>query len=171
MLVCNDIPEIDNIDIAFTKRLRCINFPTEFINDLKLDHQKQIDETLQIKLVNWKNDFMLLLLEYYQKFTDNKLKPSKNVLEWTEMYREEVDKYFVYLDECTEESETHISNVELYNAFKNWFRDKYPGEKVPNNRDFIAGIRKHKNVEKGVWVSGKSTPGVKHLKLKEQDDE
>ena len=165
LLVCNDIPEIDNIDIAFAKRLRCVNFPTEFIAHPKLEHQKKIDETLQLKIPLWKNDFMLLLIEYLKKFKNGVLKPSKNVLEWTEMYKDEVDRYLVFLNDCTEESEKHISNTALYDAFKYWFRDKYPGEKLPNNRDFIAGIRKHKNVEKGVKINGKSHPGVKNLQL------
>ncbi len=30
-LICNDIPYCDDIDNAFSKRLRCINFPTEFV--------------------------------------------------------------------------------------------------------------------------------------------
>jgi P4 family phage/plasmid primase-like protien len=165
LLVCNDIPDIDNIDIAFAKRLRCVNYPTEFTANPKLEHQKQIDETLQLKIPKWKNDFMLMLIEYLKTFKKGKLKPSKNVLEWTEMYKDDVDKYLTFLNDCTEESETHVSNVDLYEAFKNWFKDKYPGDKVPNNRDFVSGIRKHKNVEKGVWINNKSTPGIKHLKL------
>lgn len=171
LLVCNDIPEIDNIDIAFVKRLRCVNFPTEFINNPSLPHQKQIDETLQTKIVCWKHDFFLLLLEYYKKFNIEKLNPPQNVLEWTNTYKEEVDKYYIFLEECTEQSEEHISNVKLYDRFKQWFRDRYPGEKLPNNREFIAGLRKYKNVEKGVKINGKSTPGVKHLKLKDTNEE
>jgi phage/plasmid-associated DNA primase len=31
LLICNNIPECDNMDNAFSKRLRCINFPTEFV--------------------------------------------------------------------------------------------------------------------------------------------
>jgi phage/plasmid-associated DNA primase len=170
-LVCNDIPEIDNIDIAFAKRLRCINFPTEFIQNPKLEHQKKIDETLQLKIPLWKNDFLILLLEYYNKFKNGFLQPSKNVLEWTEMYKEEADKYLIFLNETTENSEKHISNVILFNAFKFWFRDKYPGEKIPNNRDFLNGIKKHKNIEKCIKINGKNTTGIKNMQLINNDDE
>jgi P4 family phage/plasmid primase-like protien len=169
LLVCNDIPDIDNIDIAFAKRLRCVNYPTEFTANPKLEHQKQIDETLQLKIPKWKNDFMLMLIEYLQIFKKGKLKPSKNVLEWTEMYKDDVDKYLTFLNDCTEESETHVSNVDLYEAFKNWFKDKYPGDKVPNNRDFVAGVRRHKDVER-VKINGKSVGGIKHLKLIDEDN-
>lgn len=165
-LVCNDIPNIDNMDNAFTKRLRCINFPTEFVPEPKLPNQKKIDETLQTKLVLWKNDFMLLLLEYYLKFNNGNLKPTTNILEWTTMYKEEVDIYLNFLNDCTEDSETHISNVQLYETFKIWFKQKFNNDKIPNNRGFLIGLRKHKNIEKTVWVDGKNTSGIKNLSIK-----
>jgi P4 family phage/plasmid primase-like protien len=162
-LVCNDIPDIDNMDNAFTKRLRCINFPTEFVANPTLPHQKKIDETLQTKLMLWKNDFMLLLLEYYNKFKQGNLTPPKNVLEWTNMYKEEVDMYFNFLNDCTKEAETHVSNVQLYMVFQEWFKTNYGNEKMPNNRGFLAGVRKYKNIEKCIWVDGKTTTGIKNL--------
>ena len=151
---------------AFTKRLRCINFPTEFVPNPTLPNQKKIDETLQTKLMLWKNDFMLLLLEYYNKFKQGNLTPPKNVLEWTNMYKEEVDIYFNFLNGCTEESETPISNVQLYMVFQEWFKKNCGGEKIPSNRVFVSGIRKHKNIEKTVWVDEHNTSGIKNLSIK-----
>jgi phage/plasmid-associated DNA primase len=165
-LVCNDIPDMDNMDNAFTKRLRCINFPTEFVANPTLPHQKKIDETLQTKLMLWKNDFMLLLLEYYNKFKLGNLTPPKNVLEWTNMYKEEVDMYYNFLNDCTEDAETHVSNVQLYMVFQEWFKKNYGNEKMPNNRGFLAGIRKYKNIDKCIWVDGKTTTGIKNLSIK-----
>ena len=40
LLICNDIPDCDDIDNAFSKRLRCINFPTEFVAEPKKQNQK-----------------------------------------------------------------------------------------------------------------------------------
>jgi hypothetical protein len=37
---------------------------------------------------------------------------------------------------------------------------------MPNNRGFIVGIRKHKNVEKIVWAEEHNTYGIKNLLLK-----
>ncbi len=45
------------------------------------------------------------------------------------MYKEEADKYHIFLIKCTKESEEHISNVMLYNVFKNWFKNKYFGKR------------------------------------------
>ena len=46
LLICNDIPDCDDIDNAFSKRLRCLNYPTEFVNEPKKENQKKIDEKL-----------------------------------------------------------------------------------------------------------------------------
>ena len=40
-------------------------------------------------------------------------------------------------------------------------------EKIQNNTQFLKGIRKHKNIERGVWVNGRSTNGIKNIKIKE----
>jgi phage/plasmid-associated DNA primase len=66
LLICNDIPDCDDIDNAFSKRLRCINFPTEFVNEPKKDNQKKIDVKINQNFDYWCLDFMLLLIEYYK---------------------------------------------------------------------------------------------------------
>jgi phage/plasmid-associated DNA primase len=70
MLVCNNIPECDNIDNAFSKRLRCINFPTDFIDvseiNPKKTNQKIKDTMINTYFDDWKQDFFLLLLKYYK---------------------------------------------------------------------------------------------------------
>ena len=60
-LVCNDIPDSDDLDQALTNRLRCIHFPTKFVDKPTLHNQKLINNSLQIKLPNWKEDYSLLL--------------------------------------------------------------------------------------------------------------
>ena len=78
LFTCNDIPECDDIDNAFSKRLRCINFPTEFVNDPKAENQKKIDVNINMNFDLWKMDFMLLLIEYYKNYL-HKLKNNKKI--------------------------------------------------------------------------------------------
>ena len=89
-LVCNDIPECDDIDNAFSKRLRCINFPTEFVYNPTKENQKKIDVNINKNFDYWKFDFMLLLIEYYKKYKETKeLKATPNILKWTHQYQED----------------------------------------------------------------------------------
>ena len=60
-MICNDIPDCDDIDNAFSKRLRCINYPTEFVNDPTKEIQKKIDININKNFDFWKLDFILLI--------------------------------------------------------------------------------------------------------------
>ena len=51
-----------------------------------------------------------------------KLIPTANILEWTNKYKEDTDIYLQFINENTEESETHIHTTILYEQFKKWFK-------------------------------------------------
>jgi P4 family phage/plasmid primase-like protien len=164
-LACNDIPECDNMDMAFSKRLRCIHFPTEFVDNPNLPHQKKKDDGINIYFDDWKQDFMLLLIEYYKKYSESKkLIPTENILAWTSQYKESSDMYLNFLNECTEKSDFHIHTVVLYDHFKEWFKQNNPNTKIPGNKIFISGIRKHVTLE-GVRVGDKTSTGIKNTSI------
>jgi P4 family phage/plasmid primase-like protien len=169
LLICNDIPECDDIDNAFSKRLRCINFPTEFVDnpDPLKTNQKKINTNINANFDYWKFDFMLLLIDYYKKYClCGKLTVTKNILKWTDQYKEDTDLYLQFLNECTEESTTHIKTVDLYDRFKTWYKNSNPTKKIPSNREFCTGIRKYKTIEE-VRVEGvkSTTTGIKYLQI------
>jgi P4 family phage/plasmid primase-like protien len=165
LLICNDIPDTDDIDIAFSKRLRCIHFPTEFVDDPKKENQKKIDTNINLKFNDWKLDFMLLLLEYYKKYNETKiLKATKDISKWTDQYKENTDIYLQFLNENTEESDTHIHCSTLYETFKIWFKNNNPYTKIPSNKEFVNNLRKHKDIKK-VVINEKVLLGIKNLNL------
>lgn len=86
ILVCNNIPEIDEIDNSFAKCLTVINFETEFVETPTKKNEKKIDNDLSLKISKWKNDFMLILIEYYKMYRLIGLKPTDNILHWTNKY-------------------------------------------------------------------------------------
>ena len=166
LLICNDIPECDDFDNAFSKRLRCINFPTEFIDNPIKDNQKKIDVNINKNFDYWKLDFILLLIDYYKNYTNTHiLKTTDNILKWTNQYKENTDIYLQFLMEKTEENKDgHIHCSTLYEEFKFWYKNNNPGLKIPSNKEFINNIKKHKEVMQ-VRVDDKSQLGIKNLKL------
>jgi putative DNA primase/helicase len=160
LFICNDIPDCDDIDNAFSKRLRCLNYPTEFVTEPVKENQKKIDVNINKNFDYWKLDFMLLLIEYYKEYTKTQiLKPTNN-------YKEETDIYLSFLNENTEESEdTNIHCVTLYEIFKDWFKMNNPNTKIPSYKEFLSNIKKHKEICK-VKINGSSQIGIKKLKLK-----
>jgi P4 family phage/plasmid primase-like protien len=168
-LICNDIPDCDDIDNAFSKRLRCINFPTEFVDNPTKENQKQINVDINENFKFWRMDFMLLMIEYYKKYiVTHTLKPTDNILKWTNQYKENTDMYLTYLNENTDESDEHVHCSMLYVNFKGWFKENNPNAKIPNNKEFVNGIRRYKTIEK-VWAIGKGQLGIKNLKLINDD--
>ena len=165
-LICNDIPDCDEIDNAFSKRLRCINFPNEFVDNPSKANQKKINTNINEKFKYWKMDFMLLLIEYYKKYLQtNNLTPTKNILKWTNKYKEDTDIYLSFLNENTEDDENEkLHCVQLYALFKIWFKENNPNSKIPNNKEFVNGLRKHKIVEK-VRIETKISLGIKNIKM------
>lgn len=164
-LICNDIPDCDDIDNAFSKRLRCINFPTEFVDDPVTSKQKKIDTKINEKFNNWKNDFILLLINYYKKYNEvKKLVATDKILKWTNKYKEDTDIYLTFLNERTIKSEKNLHTADLYNDFKEWYGESNPGVKKPTNREFKIGIEKHEKIKK-VKYNGKSQLGIKNLSI------
>jgi prophage antirepressor-like protein len=75
-----------------------------------------------------------------------------------------IDLYLQFLNENTEESTTHLKTSDIYECFKIWFEMNNPNTKIPSNREFIANIKKYKNVEH-VKVDKSTCYGIKNLKL------
>jgi P4 family phage/plasmid primase-like protien len=165
-LICNDIPDCDDIDNAFSKRLRCINFPTEFTDNPTKEHQKKINTDINNNFEHWKLDFMLLLIEYYKKYCEtNELIVTENILKWTNQYKQNTDLYLQFLNECTEETKNVMDKVyssTLYDTFKQWFKINMPHTKIPNHKEFVIGLRKYKTI-KDVRINNKTKTGLEYI--------
>jgi P4 family phage/plasmid primase-like protien len=175
LLICNDIPECDDIDNAFSKRLRCINFPTEFVNEPNKENQKKIDVNINANFDYWKLDFMLLLIEYYKKYTNtHELKSTTNILKWTDQYKENTDLYLQFLNETIKETKNEKDKIHcsvLYENFKIWFKNNNPNTKIPSSKEFGSNLRKYKEIKERVRVDEKIQQGIEGYKLIDQNNE
>jgi phage/plasmid-associated DNA primase len=87
LFACDDIPRIDLNTERARRRLRCINFPTEFCDNPQLPHQRKMDIDISEHIGEWKQDFMLLLLGCYKRYVENRIMiPVGNVLMWANRY-------------------------------------------------------------------------------------
>jgi P4 family phage/plasmid primase-like protien len=164
-LLCNDIPAFDKNDEAIWDRARCIEFPIKFTNNPQGKNQKQIDYKLKEKLVNWNQDFMLMLIDKYKEYEKNGLKTTENVMKFTTKTKEENDIFKQHLDDNTKESDKHVHTSALYDDFKIWFVTNYPKKTIPSNKEYVKEIKKYVEVHLSVKSNGKSMIGVKNLQL------
>ena len=72
IMLSNDIPDInDPNDNSYFRRVKYINFPIQFIDNPIESYQKKIDYNLNVDEL--KNEFMHLLIKYYNNYTYNML--------------------------------------------------------------------------------------------------
>ena len=169
LFVCNDIPETDDLDAAFSKRLRCINFPTEFCDKPTKDNQKQINTAINENFNSWRNDLMLLLIDYYKEYQkEGKLIATKEILKWTKKYEAETDFYLSFLNECTEEKDGERIKIKtLVECFRIWWKNNI-NTGAPGRNTVIAGFKKHIEV-KVMKINGISAIGVDKIALLAND--
>lgn len=166
VLVCNDIPEFDKNDNAIWARCVFMNFPTEFVKNPTLPYQKKIDEELYKKIKYWRNDFILLLLEYHKKFKREGLNETENIISFTKTKRGDTDIYERFLTECTKRCEPsehkHIHRSNLYKRFIDWYTDNNISRTVPSSHNFSNEMGKKRLFEK-VLVDNISGIGIKNI--------
>ena len=166
ILLCNDIPVMDKNDQGVWSRCRCINFPSRFVDDPKKPHEKKIDRNLKHKISEWKNDFMLILIEYYKKYLETGLKPTKTIMTVTDEYKKDSDIFAEYIDDRLCESDTHIFMKDLYENFEEWFINNYNSKKIPSRKEILAGIKKYYDVKRTIRIKDITSSGIEKVSFK-----
>ena len=164
ILLCNTVPLFDNQnDHAMWERCRYINFPISFVDEPKNVNQKKIDYNLSDKLLHWKEDFMLLLINYYKLYKKEGLLPEQSVLKFTNEIKDEQNIYKQYMEERTKKSELHIHTSVLYEDFKKWFIDNYQNNNVTNKNMFIKQIQLLNYEKKKIRINNAVVNGIANI--------
>jgi phage/plasmid-associated DNA primase len=148
------------------QRCRYINFPITFVDEPIKENQRKIDYNLSDKLIHLKEDFMLLLIDYYKMYIKEGLLPEQSVMQFTNEIKDEQNIYKQYMTERTIKAETHIHTSVLYEDFKKWFFDVNLNEKhISSNKMFVKELRKINYVIENVKCDNKITTGIKNLQI------
>lgn len=177
LFACNDIPNVDgNIDYAFSTRLRCINFPTVFVKNPKKDNERLINENLKEFIGDWKNDFMNIMIQYYDRYTSGGLVPSANILRLTGNYRDDNNIYIIYLNEMVElfdsvegRKKHRISIADFYKNFHSWYKRSYPRTLVPSRIEFRRGMSNHAVLKNTLRIGKNILCGFEGVRIKTQN--
>lgn len=158
--VCNFPTAGPNTDTAFKKRLIAIPFMSTFMDSSEYNRKKsknllndycyEIKEGVEEKLKRLATTFLSMLVQEYMVF--------KEVgLQIPDAIREKTEEFLTYNNYCLkfirkmlmhmEDEESCVSSNDLYEVFKDWFKNMYPGRFVPNNESFCAELRDEGFVE------------------------
>lgn len=149
LISCSKLPTLDN-NIVMKEKFRVINV---------------INNTTKPNFNEYKNDFMLLLIDNYKKYVNQKhIIPTINNMGWSA--RKNIDIYLYFVNECMETSTNHIDMDVLYEYFKQWYVKNISYlTAIPMKRKFVKEIKKHKSVV-DVKFDGKSRIGIRFTQIK-----
>ncbi|KAJ3371252.1 hypothetical protein GGF31_003431 [Allomyces arbusculus] len=176
ILLANDIPLMDSNDNAIYMRSRILEFPTTFVANPRLPHEKLINENLKAELPSLKNEFMLYLLDYYREYLagGRKLRPPPSVLRLVEQHRynsDPVQQFWVTRTEEDHDDSAVITLKTMYDTYKIWYSTNFNGRAM-NVNVFRKQLEKLTVVDNSVPLPegrGACVVGIRGRKFKTDD--
>ena len=160
-LACNDLPEVKSDDGGTWRRIRVIDFKSEFVEkpDPHNKNQFLLDDTLKGKIEQWAPAFASYLIDVYITKYDikDKIPEPMEVKMSTNKYRKDQDVLREYFDasiDVTENKKDCIKKRDIYTHFKLWFKEIHDNSSLPKSKklyEFIEKELKTKYTSKG-WT-------------------
>lgn len=100
-LACNELPEIKGEDTALWRRIRVVDFPSQFVDEPSAPHEYKIDRSLPSRMredLSWRQTFINILIDYYTKSVTEPLEVKVK----TNEYRQENNDFYNWLEENIE---------------------------------------------------------------------
>lgn len=128
ILVCNDIPQLDDNSWAAWRRIKVVNFPTKFVDNPKRPHERKKDSELGNRLSRCLAAFVAILIEYYRRFKEGGLIEPSEVTRATERYQTDNDIFeefrLEHIIDTPVEEMARLQRTELTKAFRRWANER-----------------------------------------------
>jgi len=144
VLTCNHLPNVPSDDGGTWRRIRLVEFTSRFVEepDPEKSNEFPMDKELHSKFIDWREQFMALLIEYYKKYTQTGIKEPEEVLQCTREYQKNNDFYLEFKDDKIENNEMAFLSVnDAFTTFKYWQKENNSSIKV-KKRDFMLAMDK-----------------------------
>jgi P4 family phage/plasmid primase-like protien len=144
----NHLPRIKDLDNGCWRRICVLPFGSRFEYKPRPGKKNEFkrDDDLPENLMKWKGAFMWYLLrvvyprfkEAEKKQKDSGLKQSQLVIDETEKYRLDSDKYYEFLKYfCVKSNDDDKEEIKtIYPLYKDWYREAY-SDRPANLNDFV----------------------------------
>ena len=131
ILVCNDIPTLDENSWAAWRRIKVVHFPTSFVDEPIRPHERQKDPLVGEKLSECADAFAAVLVEYLRRFKAEGLAEPPAVTEATRKYQSDNDVFAEFKEEyIMEEKGRVMSWSATWPVFQTWMKRRNPGAKL-----------------------------------------
>jgi len=154
VFVLNDLVDIPSLDGGTWRRIVLMTYPSKFKKNPNPNKQFEFEaepvEKMDAKIKSWKEAFMWYLLnivmtnyiEAEKKKEGSGFVKPKRVIEDTDNYHKQCDKYYEFIHEnCikTDEDKTESINI-LYDNYKCWYKNAYMSrpENLNNFKEYLV---------------------------------
>lgn len=174
IFICNTLPRFKYADKAVWNRVRVIPFESTFVKageecpetlEEQL-YQKRfpMDPEFSKKIPGLVSAFAWVLLEHRKSILGKERFEPEKVRSATAMYKKQNDVYRQFIEERIIEDSRYIKIDELWDDFKVWFRNGFPGNSMPGKNDVKEYFTK-------LWNDPE--PGIKWFgyRLRNEDDD
>jgi P4 family phage/plasmid primase-like protien len=171
LLTCNKLPTIPSSDGGTWRRLRVVEFKSEFVDHPTKPNQFKKDMQLSEKLIEWKEAFMSLLIHYFAIYKKEGITEPEEVTKFTKAYQQKSDIFMEFLNDHiikSDKASEHVSLPALLALMRNWYRENYADRKCPNKKDLKEYLLKNSDFCKA--LKNESLYGYK-LSSTEEDEE
>ncbi|KAJ3027985.1 hypothetical protein HDV00_010710 [Rhizophlyctis rosea] len=122
IIVCNDIPELDDNSWPAWRRIKVIDFPTSFVHDPVRPHERLKDPAVGGKLSKCTGALICILLDYLCRFKKSgRLVEAQAVKAATEKYKSDNDVVYDFIQQKLKPQKGgSIQWMDLFNAYKSW---------------------------------------------------
>jgi P4 family phage/plasmid primase-like protien len=164
VLHCNKLPNVSAEDKASWNRIRVLPFESKFVkaNDAPSSIKEQyatkifpMDKTLKSKIDSLAEPFLWWLIKAFEEIGDADLFEPPEVIAATDVYHKSNDFYMQFIDEriqYTGDIKNFITMTLVYTIFKEWYKDSYPGTKIPSRIMVKEALEKKLGTQsKGLW--------------------
>ena len=147
ILTCNKVPIIPNADKAIKNRTRLFPYLSTWVDDPPEDEAEQYRQRrfkknpfFERRIPILAPAFLWIMVQYYPHYSTECLVDPAIVTETTEAYWRDNDVYAQFAADTIQEvfnesgdrdAGARVTLTEIYSEFKTWFRDAFPGNKVP----------------------------------------
>jgi P4 family phage/plasmid primase-like protien len=132
IMVCNDIPTLDDNSWAAWRRIKVVSFPTSFVDDPNLPHERKKDTGLGEKLSRCATAFMSILVHFFLEYKRvGSIQEPAAVQAATERYKTENDVFEEFREEyLVQEDGARLDWKEgALPAFRKWAQTS--GKRIP----------------------------------------
>ena len=171
VLTCNELPKIPANDDGTWRRIRVVEFISRFCDspNPKKPYEFSIDRELQNKMSEWREVFMYMLIQYFQKsYKINGVQEPPEVLRNTAAYRTDSDHYSQFVEEFLREDPNSMIGIDdIFSRFRTFLVNAGVNQSKYNRREFENRM----NSIIGKCNTRKKWKGWKLIDSKDEDDE